>query len=206
MFLFSRSKSAGRSLAPRGFRLRLEPLEDRQMLSITVNSIDDYAQVASPSFPGETGHYLADMVTPLITLRSAVEAVNSGADDEILFSLSAPYTIAPSSPLPAITHDDVTIDGAGLVTLDGTSAGAGASGLTLHHASDCTIQGLTIRNFTAHGIVIEGAGADSLLFDFASDDDPLAAGSVNVAQGNHVIGNQLLDNAGDGLLSSAMPR
>lgn len=202
MFLFSRSKSAGRSLAPRGFRLRLEPLEDRQMLSITVNSIDDYAQVASPSFPGETGHYLADMVTPLITLRSAVEAVNSGADDEMLFSLSAPYTIAPSSPLPAITHDDVTIDGAGLVTLDGTSAGAGASGLTLHHASDCTIQGLTIRNFTAHGIVIEGAGADSLLFDFASDDDPLAAGSVNVAQGNHVIGNQLLGNAGDGLLIS----
>ena len=55
-------------------RLRFEPLELRQLLTVTVNSTDDYAQVASPTFAGETGYFLVDGVTPKITLRSAIQA------------------------------------------------------------------------------------------------------------------------------------
>jgi len=85
-------------------------------------------------------------------------------------------TIALTAALPAITHpvniegytqsgavaNDAVfteIDRAALaVRLDGTNAGAGANGLTIH-AANCLISGLEIVNFRGHGIEISGAGA-----------------------------------------------
>ena len=146
-----RSRRSRHALRPpsRAKRLRFEPLEARQLLTVTVNSTDDYAQVASPTFAGETGYFLVDGVTPKITLRSAIQAANAGLDDDIQFSSS--LVIEPGTSLPAITHDGVTINGGGNVTLDGTTAGG--NGIVLN-ASESTIQELTIRDFTGYGILI----------------------------------------------------
>ena len=164
---FKRSKSLGRKspARPRARDLRVEPLEQRQMLTgtqIFVNSSgdQDLAEVAQ----------LGDGT---VTLRSAIEQANldlSGNDIEIDFAIagSAPFVIQPGSdanhssvPLPAITRNAVTINGlseAGVV-LDGSQAATGAEGLLIN-ASNCTIEGLTIQNFTTgYGVEVASAGS-----------------------------------------------
>lgn len=74
------------------------------------------------------------------SLREAIKAANAGAFvDTILFAVgSGAVTVAPTSPLPAITGS-VTIDGTSqpgyagtpIVELDGSGAGAFANGLSL---------------------------------------------------------------------------
>lgn len=112
------------------------------------------------------------------TLRAAIEEANDTAGaDTIDFDIGAgtgAKTISPTSGLPTIT-DAVAIDGytqAGAsentleegndtdlkVQLDGSGAGVDAIGLRID-ASDCTIEGLVIKNFNAFGVLIEGARA-----------------------------------------------
>ena len=108
------------------------------------------------------------------TLRAAIEEANDTAGaDTIDFDIGAgtgAKTISPTSGLPTIT-DAVAIDGytqAGAsentleegndtdlkVQLDGSDA----IGLRID-ASDCTIEGLVIKNFNAFGVLIESARA-----------------------------------------------
>jgi len=91
---FKRSKSARRKpVAPRPCRLALEPLEVRNLLAVyTVDNTNDSGSGS---------------------LRDAINQANAGTYDTIEFNLVAPYTIAPASALPAITHDNVTINGGG---------------------------------------------------------------------------------------------
>lgn len=122
-----------------------------------------------------------DNATPTSgSLRAAIIASNAsvGVTDLIDFDIAGAglHTISPPSALPAIT-DPVVIDGyvdhgdgaskntnpvgQGLNTvltieLDGTSAGAGVSGLTLT-AGNNTIRGLVINRFTSTGIAVNSA-------------------------------------------------
>jgi CSLREA domain-containing protein len=103
------------------------------------------------------------------SLRQAIlNAIASLAPDAITFAIpgAGPHTIALASELPSIT-DPVSIDGttqpgyAGtpVIELNGTGAGAGASGLTLDTGSDSsTIRGLAINRFVASAISGGGHG------------------------------------------------
>ncbi len=105
------------------------------------------------------------------SLRQAIldANANSGADT-IVFSISGAgvHTIALATSLPtitdAVTIDATTDDSFGVngnrpaIELDGTSAGAGARGLTITSGgSGSTIRGLVINRFNANGILLDGA-------------------------------------------------
>ena len=105
------------------------------------------------------------------SLRDAIERANSSEGlDTITFAISGGgvHTIAPLTPLPDVT-DPVTIDGttqpgyAGipLVELDGTNAGADASGLHIL-AGGSAVRGLTINRFRREG---EGFGGRGVFLD-----------------------------------------
>ena len=136
-----------------------------------------------------------------ISLREAILATNSSANvggpDRIYFNIasSGVQTINAGSTglgaLPQITGA-VAIDGttergfAGtpIVELNGTSAGAGASGLTLAAGSSgSTIEGLVINRFTQDGIRITGSSNNTIAGNFVGTN---AAGSSIAGTGNLV--------------------
>ncbi len=91
------------------------------------------------------------------SLRDAIDQANDFVSSIgralITFSTSIDFgTISLQSPLPAITRDDVTIDGP--LTLDAVSG----DGLDLDAPGDI-VQGLTITGFSGSGIVVNGGDA-----------------------------------------------
>lgn len=106
------------------------------------------------------------------TLRAAVEEANAHAGkDTITFKITSspgPWTISPSTALPAIT-EAVTLDasaaGAGAscktttvsVTIDGSGAGGSASGFVLsgQAANGSLIKGFSIVSFSLDGIMLD---------------------------------------------------
>jgi hypothetical protein len=108
------------------------------------------------------------------SLRAAITSANGTAGpDEIHFAIAGGgvHVITVATVLPSIT-EAVTIDGttqpgyagAPLIELDGSSAGAGASGLALVSHTGSTIRGLAIGRFVTVGsvggvgIVLNGGG------------------------------------------------
>jgi hypothetical protein len=116
------------------------------------------------------------------SLRQAIEDANADAlHDDIVFAIdTGPQTISPLSDLPAVTNP-VTIDGTTqpgfvgtpIIAIDGTSAPAGASGLTLASHTGSTIRGLVIGGFTDAAEV----GGDGIL---------VTQGTSHVIEGNYV--------------------
>lgn len=110
------------------------------------------------------------------SLREAiVEANQYLGPDTITFNISGqgPLSIAPLSPMPAIT-DPVNIDattqpdysGFPSIEIDGSSAGGQTNGLTIAAAgAGSTIQGLAINRFGGSGIAIQGGGNNKILAD-----------------------------------------
>ena len=88
------------------------------------------------------------------SLRQAILDANarSGADD-IVFSIGAFSTIAPTSSLPAIT-DQLTIGSGSVYYLDGSAAGPSGIGLRIS-APNCVVQGQIITRFQEAGIRID---------------------------------------------------
>jgi uncharacterized protein (TIGR02145 family) len=100
------------------------------------------------------------------SLRAAIVYANTNPGPDIIkFNIpgTGPFTIKPLSVLPTITGP-VVIDGYSqpgassatstlLIQLDGTTSGAGSSGLTID-ASNCTVEGLVITKFPLNGIQI----------------------------------------------------
>lgn len=91
------------------------------------------------------------------TLRAALEEANtSQAGYAITFASN--MTITPSSPLPAIERDNISISGVGrTIILSGSQAGLTASGIWIKGSSNHVIQSLTIRDWGRSGILIDGA-------------------------------------------------
>ncbi len=147
--------------------------------SFIVNTIND----------GDDG--LCDIVH--CSLREALQYanLNSGFADTIPFNIpgSPPFSIAPGSPLPAIT-DPVTVNaatqpgfaGTPIVELNGTSA-SGAPGLRLLSAANTTIRGLVINRFNSGGIQIANSPSAILVGNYIGTD---VAGAG--AQGNGTYG------------------
>ena len=119
------------------------------------------------------------------SLRQAILDANAraGTLDTIAFAIpgAGPHTIAPSSPLPAVS-DPAIIDGttqpgfAGLprIELDGTNAGGTSSGLFIT-AGNSVVRGLVINRFGTGGPVSQPPAADG------------GAGIALVGAGNNVV-------------------
>ena len=134
-----------------------------QALVFTVNTNDD----------------INDAVPVLahFSLREAILAANNHPGQDIIrFDLpDDERIITPLSPLPAIT-DAVIIDGTSqpgyqglpLVELDGSEAGAGASGLEIK-GSGSIVRGLVINRFQ-DGITLDGLGGNTIEENFLGTD------------------------------------
>src|SRR5262249_50652686 len=99
------------------------------------------------------------------SLRQAIMDANGTAGaDLIRFDIpgSGVHTISLMSPLPEIT-EAVTIDGttqpSGTIALDGSGAGAGATGLVIH-SGNSVVRGLAINGFNANGITLDTNGGN----------------------------------------------
>src|SRR5262249_34840001 len=153
-------------------RLRLEPLEDRNLLAtFLVSNTND---------------------SGLGSLRQAILDANStlGAN-RIEFNISGAgvHTIQPGSALPALTGT-VAIDGttepgyAGspLIVLNGSAAGATANGLTLR-GNGSAVKGLVINGFAQAGLLLTVGGNDTITANYIGTD---ATGMTAVGNGEGI--------------------
>jgi CSLREA domain-containing protein len=119
------------------------------------------------------------------SLREAIKVANTQVGlDTISFALPPPFTIAPTSELPAIT-DPVTIDGSTqpgftghpIVELTGTNAGAGANGLMISTGGGgSTIRALVVNRFARSGLwLAAGSSGTTVVGNFVGT---TAAGSA----------------------------
>ena len=146
-----------------------------------------------------------------ISLREAILATNNtanlGVPDIILFNIAGTgtHTIAPTSALPAIT-DAVTIDATSddsfaangnkpAIVLEGSDFGFGWNGLVLTSTADgSSIRGLVIRNWDAHGILIEPGSDNNVIIGnyigrLNTDGTPGGAGTQNNGDGIYILGS-----------------
>lgn len=135
------------------------------------------------------------------TLRAAIETVNADATDDPftidfspdVFPFDAPVTIAVSdSPLPPITHPNVTVDGvtSGVLLNGGSSVQVG---LTVSGAN-ATVVGLAIHDFPGTCLLVEGDGATigGLAAEgFGNRIGGCASGIVVTASGAVIQGNEV---------------
>ena len=168
-------------LSARGLkrRPRLEPLERRDLLAMTF-TVTNTADSGAGS------------------LRAAItnlNADNSTDADSIVFNLDpGVQTIAPTSPLPAITRQVAitaapAADGTPRVVLDGSKAGVGSNGLALTGGTGSSINGLAIVNFKAdanggggRGILLSDGGGDNLGVNYLG----VLPADTGTARGNYV--------------------
>jgi CSLREA domain-containing protein len=118
------------------------------------------------------------------TLRAAIEEANACAGAQTI-RFSGPWSITPTTALPAITDDGTVIDGSdwwmlgsglGLpgVQLDGN--GGAFNGLEITGAN-CAVYGLVVTRFGHHGVYIHGGAHDN------------AIGGTGTHQRNVISGN-----------------
>ncbi len=148
------------------------------------------------------------------SLRQAILDANStNGLDTIVFQIpgSGVHTIAPATPLPAVT-DPVVIDGTTqpgfsvlpLIELNGS--GVANAGLRLLATGSCTIRSLAINRFGGDGITLGGSGTNFVLGNFIGTDPSgtTALGNahegINVLSPGNVVGGT---NAADRNLISA---
>jgi parallel beta-helix repeat protein len=148
------------------------------------------------------------------SLRQAILEVNAHpGGDAITFSFpgSGVQTIAPTSPLPAVTvpvfvnASQPGVSGTPAVVLSGADAGAGADGLTLA-GGNSTVRGLVVSGFAGAGIHLDVAGGDWVDRDFLGTD---ASGTqadgngtglfIDGTANNLVTGSLISGNTGAGV-------
>ena len=182
---FRKSKPGCRARPHQYRRLCFEHLEELAMLTnFTVSSTGDIA-------------------TDSTTLRYALTNLSAGSNT-ITFMIpgSGAHVIQPQSPLPNIT-EPVTIDGtqqtgyAGspLIRIDGSMAGtSGVTGLTVY-ASNCTIEGVDITDFSGDGLYITG-GSNIIENDYIGIDPTGTTAEGNQYEGLEIFSasNQIVQN------------
>ncbi len=97
------------------------------------------------------------------TLRQAINAANATPNGAAADTIELPLSVQPVSPLPAISESVLLTGSAAsgvVVVLDGSFAGAGASGITIDSGGS-TIANLEIRNFNGPGIAVLGGQGNS---------------------------------------------
>jgi hypothetical protein len=120
--------------------------------TVTVSTLAD-------GFPdGDTASIASLIATPgadgVISLREAITAANNtSGNDTILFSVAGEIDVLGAGLPSFLDHAGATINGGGVITLDGTSADDGESGLSTY-SSNNVIKNLRIVSFPNHGILI----------------------------------------------------
>jgi CSLREA domain-containing protein len=167
-----RMRRPSRQSNPSRCRPQVQALEDRLLLTITVNSTGDAPNGVHPFPLCDTGNFflgppVQNNLTGICTLRAAIQTANLAGGGVINFNLPAGSTIFPGSALDEIVVP-VTIDGSGPdgkpgIVLDGSNAdphGQGVDGLVIA-GGNSTVKGLVIDNFKgvalAGGVVLGGA-------------------------------------------------
>ena len=170
---------------------------------IVVDTTSDAADGDTSSITGLLGDKGAD---GRISLREAIIVSNNTANidgsDWILFNISGagPHTILLTSALPAIT-DAVIIDGwsepdfvgVPVIELNGTSAGGSTDGLRIT-SGGVTIRGLVINRFGGNGIIITGAGGNTIQGNYVGTN---TAGTADL--GNSLDGIRI-DNSANNII------
>jgi len=110
------------------------------------------------------------------SLREAIDAANSNSGSDTITFSGGPYAIQITSRLPILTDNGTTIQGGGLIGLNGASAGSGIVGLDIQ-ADNITIQGLDIGSFSDNGINI------------SSTSDNITIGGSGAGEGNNIFSN-----------------
>lgn len=133
--------------------------------------------------------------------------------DPSTFQPATPKIIAPGTPLPPITVDNLTIDGSSTgVILDGNGLQRG-DGLVIQGVQGVIIRGLTIRRFPQAGVVIlDGAKNNTIGGSRTLGATPLGQGNSirenreggliiqdSGTTGNLITGNDILNNIGAGV-------
>jgi hypothetical protein len=137
------------------------------------------------------------------TLREAL--TNLQTDDVITFDPAVflpgnPVRIRPSSVLPAINRDGITIDASNAgVILDGSALSGQPSGLTIQSSGNA-IKGLQIVDFPNCGILIGGNGANVIGGDRSRGTGP--SGEGNVISRNQTAGIRVLGLNGNRIVGN----
>ena len=165
------------------------------------NPVGVFVDAAGDLFIGDQTNHRVRKVAPLPflvtntddsgtgSLRQAILNANADAGTQtITFDIpgAGPHTIQPLSSLPNLT-DPVVIDGtsepdfagAPIIELDGSNAGATASGLHIT-AGSSTVKGLVINRFNFSAIGFSGAGGNVLEGNYIGTD---VSGTVALGNG-----------------------
>ena len=134
------------------------------------------------------------------SLREAITLANANAGgiDIISFDIpgGGPHSIALTAALPTIT-DPVIIDGttqagfdgAPIVELNGTSAGANTNGLQIT-AGSSAVRGLVINRFTRAGVALSGPGGNVIQGNYIGLSSSGTTAASNGPFGIEVFGSQ----------------
>ncbi len=143
------------------------------------------------------------------TLRQAILNANSNPGaDRIEFAIpgSGPHTITPATALPTIS-DPVTIagnsqqgfNGAPIIELNGTNAGAGADGLNIT-AGSSVVRNLVINRFSGDGIDLSNNGSNIIEGNYTGTN---AAGTADLGNAFHGMRIQCSNNTIGGTTAAA---
>jgi parallel beta-helix repeat protein len=188
---------------------RLELLEDRCLLSATTYTVNSLLDTNTGSGDAGTLRYV-------INQANTTNTGTAVSPDLIQFTVSG--AIGVTAALPTLTDvaniEAPTVSGVPTITLDGTNAGAGATGLTIGGGSS-TVQGLDIINFAGNGIqlgtLVGSNGNDQVQSCYIGlttagvaaangQNGILIEGSSGNTIGSTTTGNVISGNGGDGIL------
>jgi CSLREA domain-containing protein len=167
--------------------------------TLTVNSEGDEGDAYFPDgICDTTGNPNTDPPTPysgICTLRAALQTADNTSGAETI-TFSGPLTIQPATSLSAIWNNDpVTINGGGVVTIDGSLISDSQAGLALYGGGNHTISGLIVKNFSKWGILVaDGVGGSTI-----SDNEVRGNGHgihlASLTPNNTVSGNLVVENS-----------
>ena len=187
----------------------------------SIGSVGNSATVTSTSADPSTANNTAAATTNVVnaprtfvvtntadsgagSLRQAIQGVNgnTNAGGFITFNIpgTAPFTITPASPFPAIT-ETVLIDGttqpgfsvSPVIEISGANAGAAADGLRLNGGLGSLVRGLVINRFSGSGIVLVATSTSVVAGNYLGTNaaGTAAAGNgygVTVSSSGNIIG------------------
>jgi len=138
------------------------------------------------------------------SLRQAIADANAACgEDECKITFADGLVIAPRSPLPAVTANRITIDGASHTELDGALAGSDAHGLTMTARCTCRVLGMNIHDFALYAIDFEpGHGVACGVSQQSVENNTLTRNLRGIRADNFagsVQGNVIRDNRRSGI-------
>jgi parallel beta-helix repeat protein len=138
------------------------------------------------------------------SLRQAIADANAlCGGDECKIAFADGVVIAPRSPLPAVTANRITIDGASHTELTGSLAGSDAHGLTIAARCTCRVLGLDIHDFALYALDFEPGQAAACGVSLHSIENNTLTRNLRGIRADNFIGtiegNVIRDNRRSGI-------